>query len=202
VVSPMAAFDDQPGHKYHYFELETGALIGSEGDGLSTLVFHEWRSLGGMTLPKSVTRYRAEDGQEHEFVITSAQWIETPAELFELPVTVQRLLRSPAEIEQENAKLRERFAGALARYEPQEKDTPLEDDIIELQVHDGELWFVTPEPEFRIDVAEEKDGVFPIDGPPLRVSLENDEDGQTTVLWIHMLGPGGERLIACDRLTE
>ncbi|MFT5288218.1 MAG: outer membrane protein assembly factor BamB [Planctomycetota bacterium] len=201
VSAPLAARDGgEPGRQYHYFDLETGALVGSEGDGLSTLVFHGSQSLDGLTLPTSMTRYRAEDGQEHTLVFTAASWIETPTDLFELPAGIQRLLRSPEEIERDNTALRQRFAGALAAYKPQDKDTPLEDDIIELQVHDGELWFVTPEPEFRIDVGGEEDGVFPIDGPPLRISLEIGQDGKATVLRIHMPGPGGERIVLCDRL--
>ena len=155
-----------------------------------------------MTLPESVTRYRAEDGQEHTLVISAAQWIDTPTDLFLPPPAIERLLRSPAEIERDNEELRKRFAGALARYQPRDQDTPLEDDIIDLQVHDGELWFVTPGPEFRIDVAGEKDGVFPIDGPPFRISLELGPSGEASVLHIHMSGPDGERLVSCDRLTE
>ncbi|MFT7486967.1 MAG: outer membrane protein assembly factor BamB, partial [Candidatus Paceibacteria bacterium] len=203
VASPMARLDGgAPGIQHHYFDHESGTLVGTEGEGLSTLVFQGSQVLNGLTLPKSITRFRAEDGQEHTLVISAAQWIETPTDRFLPPPAIERLLRSPAEIERANEELRKRFAGALARYAPREQDTPLEDDIIELQVHDGELWFVTAEPEFRIDVNGEQDGVFPIDGPPFRISLELGPNGQANVLRIQMPGPDGEQLVSCDRLAD
>ena len=95
--------------------------------------------------------------------------------------------------------MKQRFAGALARYKPKETDTPLEDDIVTLRVHHGELWFATPEPEFRIAVEAEKDGVFGVDGPPIRFSFVNDKTGRTTAL--KMMMPG-ERTILLHRLPN
>jgi len=188
--------------RHFFFAVGNGALVGSEGDGCSTLVFRGAQELAGGILPESVTRFRAEDGQEHNLVLTAAEWIEPPATLLELPAPVRRLLRTPAEIARDTAALRERFGFALARYKPGVDDTPLEDDTLELQVRDGELWLVTPEPRFRVDTDREADGVFPIVGPPIRISLETDAEGQATTLIVLLQEPQGEVTVRCERLPR
>ncbi|MCP5042051.1 MAG: hypothetical protein GY944_13560, partial [bacterium] len=130
--------------KSFYFHSETGHLVGTEGDGISTLVFHGSQRLGGLTLPKSITRFRADDGQEHVMVLTAAKWIKPPADLFALPPAIKRIMRTPAELLRDAAALQKRFAKALGRYQAKDKSTPLRDDVVTLRVRDGELWFATP----------------------------------------------------------
>tara|TARA_R110002072_G_scaffold109160_1_gene236355 strand:- start:144624 stop:146843 length:2220 start_codon:yes stop_codon:yes gene_type:complete len=200
VTSQIPAGDGESARTVkHYFTVATGRLVGREGPKQSTLVLHGSQQLGGLTLPARITRYRAEDGQEHILTLQAAEWITTPAKLFQQPPPILRLLRSPADLARDTAALKQRFAGALARYKPKETDTPLEDDIVTLRVHHGELWFATPEPEFRIAVEAEKDGVFGVDGPPIRFSFVNDKTGRTTAL--KMMMPG-ERTILLHRLPN
>ncbi len=194
-VSATLAGTDGTEERLHYFAVADGRLVGSEGTGLSTLVFHDWQPMAGLVLPARVTRYRAEDGQEHQIQITDTEWIEAPTELFELPPSIQRLMRSPAELAQASEALRIRFAGALARFQAKDKSTPLRDDIIEMSVRDGELWFALPGEDYRVAVEEEVDGVYPIVGLPLSFSIETDEEDQASVLKLQMPGPGGALLL-------
>ena len=129
----------RPRAKAYYFSVRTGRLVGSEGTGLSTLVFHGSQRLGGLTLPDRVTRFRVEDGQEHVIKLTAAGWLESPADLFELPAPIRRILRTPADLERDGAALRKRFARALGRYRAKDKSSPLRDDIVELRVREGDL---------------------------------------------------------------
>jgi hypothetical protein len=188
------------GSRVLYFAVEDGRLVGSEGTGLSTIVFHDWQPIAGMTLPARVTRYRAEDGQQHEIVVTGAAWVETPDDLFAFPPSIQRLMRTPAELAEADKALREQFAGALARYQPRDKGTPLGDDVIELRVRDGDLWFATPAGDYRVRVEAAEGGTYPIDGLPLSFSIESGEDGRSTALKLILPGPPGTLIM--HRLPE
>lgn len=182
------------GHnRSHYFRVDSGQLVGSDGQGLSTILLHGSQRLNGMTLQRSITRFRAEDGQEHVMQITSAAWIDVPAKLFEMPVAVTRLLRTPAQLAADEAKLRKRFAGAFARYQAKDKGTPIRDDIFTLRVRDGDLWLGTQEAPFRIAVERESEGTMPLDGPPIRTAIVRGDDGKATAIKIIM--PGGNELL-------
>ncbi|MHC5062972.1 MAG: outer membrane protein assembly factor BamB family protein [Planctomycetota bacterium] len=199
-VSASIAGTDGERERVQYFAVADGRLVGSEGPGLSTLVFHDWQPMADLVLPARVTRYRAEDGQEHQILIADAEWLEPPTGLFELPPAIQRLMRSPVELAEASVRLHKRFAGALARYQAKDKSTPMRDDIIELAVRDGELWFVMPGDSFRVAVEEGVDGLFPINGLPLSFSIETDANDQATALKLTLPGPGGELVL--DRLPE
>ncbi|MFT4514679.1 MAG: hypothetical protein ACI91B_003391 [Planctomycetota bacterium] len=182
--------DEQVRDVKHYFAVETGRLAGREGPKQSTIVLHGSQQLSGLTLPERITRYRADNGQEHVMTLQAAEWITTPTELFEPPPSILRLKRTPAELARATATLQKRFAGALARYQANDKDSPVGDDIITLSVHDGELWVSTPGPEFRIPADADKDGVYAADGPPIRFSMVLDKTGRTTALKMIMRDGG------------
>lgn len=174
----------------HYFAVETGRLAGREGPKQSTIVLHGSQQLSGLTLPERITRYRADNGQEHVMTLQAAEWITTPTELFKPPPSILRLKRTPAELAQATATLQKRFAGALARYQANDTDSPVGDEIIILSVHDGELWVSTPGPEFRIPAEADKDGVYAADGPPIRFSMVLDKTGRTKALKMIMRDGG------------
>ncbi len=166
-----------------YFDVDGGRLVGSEGTGLSTLILQGSQDIEGLTLPERITRFRAEDGQEHVMTIMAAEWITPAEDLFTMPIGVQRLTRTPAEIARDEAELKTRFASALgARYQAEKTDTPLRDAIVELRVHDGEAWFVMPDNELRLAVERAKDGAYPIEGIPVTLTIELGENGVANAL--------------------
>lgn len=181
---------EQERHVKHFFAVETGRLMGREGLKQSTIELHGSQQLSGLTLPERVIRYRAEDGQKHVMTLQSAEWLTTPPKLFEPPPPILRLKRTPAEFARDTAALQKRFAGALARYQAKETDSPIGDDILTLCVHDGELWLSTPGPEFCIAAEADKDGVYAANGPPIRFSMVLDKTGRTTALKMLMREDG------------
>jgi hypothetical protein len=183
----------------HFFAVATGRLVGREGLRQSTIVLHGSQQLGGLTLPARITRYRAEDGQEHIMTLQAAEWITPSTEQFAMPAPIRRLTRTPAEFARDTAALTKRFAGALARYQGKATDEPLGDDVVKLRVHDGELWFSLPGTEFRVAVETEKDGAFRIDGPPIRISIVLDQAGRSTA--IKLIEPD-ERTVVLHRLPN
>ena len=172
--------------RVYYFDVDGGRLRGSAGSESSALLFGGSQQLLGATLPRSMTRYRLEDGQEHVMVFDQAEWVEVSSELFALPEAILRLLRSPAEIASANIALRKRFAKALGRYQATNKASPIGDDIIELEVRDGELWFANPGPAIRICTEAEVDGVLALDGPPFKFTIETNGAGLATALLVEM----------------
>jgi outer membrane protein assembly factor BamB len=94
VTEPLASNGSKPTTRSYFFATDTGLLRGTEGATQSTLVFAGMQKLGEMTLPKSITRFRLEDGQEHVMQIASAQWWALPADFVALPAEVQRILRT------------------------------------------------------------------------------------------------------------
>src|SRR5690606_20897326 len=95
--------------KSYYFETANGRLIGTDGQTQSRLVFGGEQKLAGMTLPRTITRFRVEDGQEHVLTITAAEWLDPPADLFAMPDEIKRLLRTPEQLAEDTADLNKRF---------------------------------------------------------------------------------------------
>lgn len=198
VTSTIAQPQQRTRTVQHFFAVDGGRLMGRQGKDESTVVFHGTQRLNGLTLPQRTTRYRAEDGQEHVMVIEQAEWIDAPAELFDQPVSVLRLRRTPAERARDNAALKKRFDEALARYQAKDTDTPLGEDIVTLRVHDGDIWFADPYDEYRLAIELEKDGVINVEGPPIQIALIKNDKGQTTALKMIM----GPRSILLGRLKD
>jgi len=198
VTSTIAAPKQRTRSVQHFFAVDGGRLIGRQGKDESTVVLHGTQRLNGLTLPQSITRYRAEDGQEHIMAIEQAEWINTPAKLFEQPIAILRLRRTPAERARDDAALKKRFGEALAKYQAKDTGTPLGDDIVTLRIHDGDIWFALPDDEFRMAIEREKDGAIRVEGPPIEIALVKDDKGRTTALKMIM----GPRSILLHRLKE
>src|SRR5690606_33899808 len=161
-------------------------LIGTDGQTQSRLVFGGEQKLAGMTLPRTITRFRVEDGQEHVLTLTAAEWLDPPADLFAMPDEIKRFLRTPEQLAEDTADLNKRFGHALARYQAKDTTTMIADDVIELVVRDGDLLLQPPGAAFRVRAEDEVDGVLPLAGMPFKIVLRVGEDGKQTVLEIHL----------------
>ncbi len=194
VVATMATGD----LRTFYFDAASGQLRGTEGTRRSTLVYHGSQRLQGLTLPERITRYRAEDGQEHVLAIESAEWIDV-GDTFAKPGAILRLLRTPEEIARATKALTERFRASLATYRPLITETPLGDRKVQLVVRDGELWLELPGEPYRACSEAEKDGKIRIDGLPIELVIVATEKADEPTIAI--IGPDGMKL-PFQRLTK
>ncbi|MFN3242675.1 MAG: PQQ-binding-like beta-propeller repeat protein [Planctomycetota bacterium] len=163
-----------------YFAVDSGRLRGTEGARRSTLVYHGSQRLSGLTLPQSITRYRAEDGQEHVMALQGAEWVEV-GDAFAQPSAIRRLMRTPAEIARDTEALKKEFASILGRYKPTMKNTPLGEREVAMSVSDGELWFGPDGDRNRVCVDEKKDGAYPISGIPVDLEIITPASGPKTI---------------------
>jgi outer membrane protein assembly factor BamB len=184
VTAPIEGVPD--GVTVFWFDVETGALVGTEGTGRSTLVYGARRVFEGVALPTTITRYRAEDGQEHVLRVEAATWVEPSTELVALPASVRRLMRTPEELAAAEAELRERFASWLGTYHDDAWDMD-----VEVRIADGSLQMVPGDgrESLSIDVDSGKDGVYRVFGPPFRVSFGDVKNGRATTATLYF-GPG------------
>lgn len=184
VSSSVPTKDGRTRKLKHYFATTDGRLVGREGENESTLAFHGTQERAGVRLPVRITRYRAEDGQEHVMTITSAEWITPPEDVFKRPVAILRLSRTKAEIARDSRALRQKFQAAFGTYQDKSKKTPLGNAAIRIVEHGGDLWFATPDAEFRLTTESEKDGVLAVEGPPIRITFVTGDDGRVSALKI------------------
>jgi outer membrane protein assembly factor BamB len=99
-----------------YFDTMLGRLLGHDGEGESMVVYHEWRAFDGIEIPTKTTIVAPDTGAEQVWVIDSAAWDTVGAEAWARSAEVKRLLRTPEQIEAENAAAREKYARYLGAY--------------------------------------------------------------------------------------
>lgn len=174
----------------HYFSTPSGRLVGREGDGMSTLAFEGELRIGELLLPATITRYRADDGQEHVLRLDEGEWVEPDAALFDPPRAIRRLFRTDEELRADEAALRERFGPALGAYRNEEVRIL---SGFTIEVSDGELRLRDPDGnDFVIDTEDDRDGYLQILGLPPRLKLAAEDDG-TRVALLPVPGPQGMR---------
>jgi hypothetical protein len=193
VRAPIPSMD---GNMQHYFEVETGHLIGWEGSGLSSFQFCAPTAFGDLALPPSITRFRLEDGLEHVLEIERVTWIEAPENLFERPASVARLLRTPEQIRVATERLRTRFAGVLGSWEGGDGSMI---GRVTVSIVDGNLQMTTFRGTNLVDVPATDNGLFRLEAAPVSFRIEFDEAGRPAALMTRYPGPSGMR---GDRLAR
>jgi outer membrane protein assembly factor BamB len=100
-----------------YFEVESGLYAGHQGEGIHMWTVRDWRELDGVTLPAHWAFYEPIKGE-----MTAAAFGDVTvngdleAEAFEVPAVVRLFMRTPEEIERDNARLAETHAGILGEW--------------------------------------------------------------------------------------
>jgi outer membrane protein assembly factor BamB len=119
-----------------YFDTTTGRLVGHDGDGESMVVHHDWRAFDGIAIPTKTTIVAPDTGAEQTWVIERATWDAIDDALWTRSDDVVRLLRTPEQIEAQNAAARAKYARYLGTYAG---DLPRGRAQLRVVVADGDL---------------------------------------------------------------
>jgi outer membrane protein assembly factor BamB len=185
----------------HFFEAETGRLVGREGDSLSTLTFGGAFELDGVRFPARITRFRAGNGQEEAMSITAGAWLDAPDDIFAMPDNVRRLQLSPEEVEAINVTLRARFSRELGWYK---MDLPmLPGDVLEIVVRNGQLASVIADDARALEVDSAEDGRYVVTRTGgATIEFVYGPGGEVTGLRLRLPGPDGPEAFLLPRLDE
>lgn len=160
-----------------WFDVDSHRLIGQEAPGASLIRFGEWRVIDGVPLPTDVRILEPEAGIEDRLRIESGERNVVDLETaFARPSEVVAMLRTPEEIEAENARLAELHAAKLGTYVVGFEPFVGQDAVVE--VAEGELRFtLAGVPPFALEPPDE-DGVLAVRGRPgLTLRFEATESG-------------------------
>lgn len=161
-----------------YFDPEQDRLIGHEGPDAAMVRLDDYRLLDGLWVPTRVRSLHPETGIEDRLIITAVIRDAAAPDAFDRPIEVIRLLRTPAQIEEENARLRERFAGHLGSYVAGFE--PLVGRGVRVEVADGDLRMVIEGREPMVLDEPDDTGRFPIrNDPGLSLRFEPDATDAT-----------------------
>jgi outer membrane protein assembly factor BamB len=99
-----------------YFDRETGLLVGRESDTESMVIHADYKDFDGVKHPTKITVLVPETGAEETILVRDVTFDGVEAATFDKPERVQRLLRTPEEIESQNKALKEKYARHLGAF--------------------------------------------------------------------------------------
>lgn len=137
-----------------YFDADTRELFAHDGDGEAMVVYENWRAFDGVRLPARITRILPDTGAEETYTIDEATWGVVSKAAFQRPEAVRDLLRTPEEIEAQDAAARTMYAAYLGVYSGEINQLPVEWSI---DVEGGKLCAQSDKMGIRV-LAEEEEG--------------------------------------------
>jgi hypothetical protein len=168
-----------------YFDVETGLLVGRDGETEAQVVHSNWCSFEGIKLPGKTTRLIPDTGAEETYYVSKATWDTVDVAAFDHPLEVQKLLRSPEEVEAESQRLKDAFGVYLGSYRGEN------DALWKMLVEEGELKVDSADQGSFVLSEPDADGRFALPYAGMAVSFETDASGGVTTMVFH--SPEGDR---------
>ncbi len=174
-----------------YFEAETGLLAGHQGEGILMWTLADYRDFDGLMLPTTWAFYEPVKGEMNSAVFDTVVRNPEGADPFAVPEIVQLFMRTPEQIERDNAELTEAHGALLGTwYAEGEADSP----PMQLEVRDGFLVFQGERGPNRLTRSEDG-GLVMLGAEYVTFTPETDDAGRAIAIQVDVAGEPEVRLV-------